>query len=160
MAPRFKIAAQMALAGLLALGLVAQSGCQFPRLYRITVQQGNVLTQEMINQLKPGMTRSQVAFVMGDPVLKNTFDENKWDYIYTVDLPGYYQEQKHVSLFFTGDVLAYMTGDLAPQTEAEVAAAKQKADAATAKAEAAAQEIVDAAVAAAKAAEEKDQAKK
>jgi outer membrane protein assembly factor BamE len=160
MAPRFKIAAQMALAGLLVLSLAAQSGCQFPRLYRITVQQGNVLTQEMINQLKPGMTRSQVAFVMGDPILKNTFDENKWDYIYTVDLPGYYQEQKHVSLFFTGDVLAYMTGDLAPQTEAEIEGAKQKADAAKAKAEAAAQEIVEAAAAEAEATEEKKQAEK
>ncbi len=145
MARRFKIAAQMALAGLLTLSFLAQSGCQFPRLYRITVQQGNVITQEMVNKLKPGMTRSQVAFVMGDPVLKNTFDENKWDYIYTVDLPGYYQEQKHLSLFFTGDVLAYMTGDLAPQTEEEIAEAKRKADAAKAKAEADAKALLEAA---------------
>ncbi len=145
MARRFKIAEQMALAGLLTLSFLAQSGCQFPRLYRITVQQGNVITQEMVNKLKPGMTRSQVAFVMGDPVLKNTFDENKWDYIYTVDLPGYYQEQKHLSLFFTGDVLAYMTGDLAPQTEEEIAEAKRKADAAKAKAEADAKALLEAA---------------
>lgn len=149
MARRFKIAAQMALAGLLTLSFLAQSGCQFPRLYRITVQQGNVITQEMVNKLKPGMTRSQVSFVMGDPVLKNTFDENKWDYIYTIDLPGYYQEQKHVSLFFTGDVLAYMTGDLAPQTEAEIAETKREADAARAKL-VDAQEIIDAAAAAKK----------
>ncbi len=143
MVRRLNIAARIAIASLLLLTLAAQSGCQFPRLYRITVQQGNVITQEMINQLKPGMTRSQVAFVMGDPVLKNTFDENKWDYIYTVDLPGYYNEQKRVTLFFTGDVLAYMTGDLAPQTEAEIEAAKQKAEAAEAAAKAAAEEAAN-----------------
>lgn len=137
MVRHFKFSARRVLAGLLVLAFAAQSGCQFPRLYRITVQQGNVITQEMINKLKPGMTRSQVAFVMGEPVLKNTFDDNKWDYIYTVDLPGYYQEQKRVTLFFTGDVLAYMTGDLAPQTEAEIEAIKQKAAEAKAAAEAA-----------------------
>ena len=123
----------------LVLLMLGQAACQFPRLYRVTIQQGNVITQEMINKLRPGMTRSQVAFVMGDPILKNTFDENKWDYIYTIDLPGYYQEQRHVSLFFTGDVLAYMTGDIAPQTEAQIEEAKRKADAA---AEAAAQQAV------------------
>ena len=45
-----------------------------PKLYRITVQQGNVITQEMVDQLKPGMTRSQVAYIMGEPILRNTFN--------------------------------------------------------------------------------------
>jgi len=104
------------------LGTVLLTGCsmprlpkfKIPRLYRITVQQGNVITQEMVDQLKPGMTRSQVAFIMGEPILRNTFDANRWDYIYTVFLPGYFEQETRVSLFFQEDALAYFTGDYAP----------------------------------------------
>ena len=95
-----------------------------PRLYRITVQQGNVITQEMVDQLKPGMTRSQVAFIMGEPILRNTFSEDRWDYVYTVLLPGYFEQDVRLSLFFENDVLAYFTGDYAPtanQSEAQAA---------------------------------------
>ena len=88
-----------------------------PRLFKITVQQGNVLTQEMVDQLKPGMTRSQVAFIMGEPVLRNTFNENRWDYIHTIELPGYFNQEVRMSLFFENEVLAYFTGDLAPNQD-------------------------------------------
>jgi outer membrane protein assembly factor BamE len=87
---------------------------KIPRLYRITVQQGNVITQDMVDQLKPGMTRSQVAFIMGEPILRNTFDPDRWDYIYTVYLPGYFEQETRLSLFFQEDVLSYFTGDYAP----------------------------------------------
>lgn len=97
-----------------SLLLSALAGCSLPRVHKVTVQQGNVITQEMIDRLKPGMTRSQVAFVMGEPVFRNSFDDNRWDYIYTLEVPGYYQEQKRVSLFFENNLLAYFTGDYAP----------------------------------------------
>lgn len=87
---------------------------KIPRLYRITVQQGNVITQEMVDQLKPGMTRSQVAYIMGEPILRNTFDDNRWDYVYTVFLPGFFDQETHLSLFFEDDELAFFTGDFAP----------------------------------------------
>jgi outer membrane protein assembly factor BamE len=92
-----------------------------PKLYRITVQQGNVITQEMVDQLKPGMTRSQVAYIMGEPILRNTFNENRWDYIYTVVLPGYFEQDVRLSLFFENEVLAYFTGDFAPTSPEEEA---------------------------------------
>jgi outer membrane protein assembly factor BamE len=100
------------------------AGCSIPklslpRLYKITVQQGNVITQEMIDQLKPGMTHSQVAFIMGEPILRNTFNENRWDYIYTVELPGYFSQDIRMSLFFEDEILAYFTGDLAPTAAKE-----------------------------------------
>lgn len=98
---------------LLATALLA-AGCSFPRLYRATIQQGNVITQEMVDQLEPGMTRSQVAFVMGDPVLKNTFAGDRWDYIYRVEVPGYYEEEKRLTLYFDNDELSYFTGDYLP----------------------------------------------
>lgn len=90
-----------------------------PRVYKVTVQQGNVITQEMIDQLKPGMTRSQVAFIMGEPILRHTFDAGRWDYIYTVEMPGYFNQEVRMSLFFKDDVLAYFTGDLAPTAASE-----------------------------------------
>ncbi len=85
-----------------------------PRVFKITIQQGNLISQEMIDQLKPGMTRTQVAFVMGEPVARNTFNEDRWDYIYTVVVPGVYQDEKRMSLYFENEVLAYFTGDFAP----------------------------------------------
>ena len=85
-----------------------------PRVHKITVQQGNVITQEMIDQLKPGMTRSQVAYVMGEPIFRNAFDDSRWDYIYTVEAPGRFEDERRLSLYFENDMLAYFTGDYAP----------------------------------------------
>ena len=110
---------------LICVGLTA---CQLPRLHRVTVQQGNVLTQDMVNKLKPGMTRSQVAFVMGEPVLQNPFKSNRWVYIYTVELPGRYEERRQMTLYFEDDELAYFTGDIRPQSEEEIEAARRAAN--------------------------------
>jgi outer membrane protein assembly factor BamE len=104
---------------LIAFALVAQSACSIPkpglpRVHKVTVQQGNVITQEMIDRLRPGMTRAQVAYVMGEPVFRNPFDDSRWDYIYTLQIPGYYEDAKRMSLYFENNVLAYFTGDYAP----------------------------------------------
>jgi outer membrane protein assembly factor BamE len=102
------------------LVLVGLAACQLPtipRVHKITVQQGNVITQDMINQLKPGMTRSQVAFIMGEPILRNAFNNGRWDYMYTFELPGQYNRDTRMSLYFENDVLAYFTGDLAPESK-------------------------------------------
>ena len=88
--------------------------CSLPRVYRLSVQQGNVITQEMIDGLKPGMTREQVAYVMGQPVIRNPFDDSRWDYVYTLRVPGFVDETVKMSLFFTEDVLTHFTGDFKP----------------------------------------------
>ena len=88
-----------------------------PRVHKVTVQQGNVITQEMIDSLKPGMTRAQVAFVMGEPIVRNTFDQDRWDYIYTLEVPGIYEQEKRISLHFEEDRLTYFTGDYVPSGE-------------------------------------------
>ena len=62
------------------------SGCtkdKIPGVYRINIQQGNDITQDMVSQLKPGMTKNQVAYVMGTPLIIDTFHPNRWDYIYS-----------------------------------------------------------------------------
>ncbi len=93
---------------------------KMPRVHKVTVQQGNVITQEMIDSLKPGMTRAQVVFIMGEPIVRNAFDRDRWDYIYTIEVPGIYGDEKRISLHFQDDRLAYFTGDYRPgdrQTE-------------------------------------------
>jgi len=115
---------RIVIASLLISGLVLAAGCSMPkvglpRVHKVTVQQGNVITQDMIDRLKPGMTRSQVAFVMGEPVFRNPFEDDRWDYIYTLQVPGYYEEEKRVSLYFEDGVLAYFTGDYAPSEATE-----------------------------------------
>ena len=109
------------------------SGCslkrpRLPRVHKITVQQGNVITQDMIDKLKPGMSRSQVAFIMGEPVMRNSFDDNRWDYVYSIELPGVFSTTQVVSLYFVDEELAYFPGDLAlkrtqPAAEAPAASA-------------------------------------
>jgi outer membrane protein assembly factor BamE len=113
-------------AALLALTvLISAAGCSFslPRVHKVTVQQGNLITQQMVDRLKPGMTRSQVSFVLGDPVMHNPFNADRWDYLYRVEVPDVYEEIKTLSLFFDGDLLLYFTGDYAPSSESEAAPA-------------------------------------
>jgi outer membrane protein assembly factor BamE len=106
------------------------NGCHlhWPKVANVTVQQGNVITQEMIDRLKPGMTRRQVAFVMGEPVLRDAFNPDRWDYVYSVEVGGIVYQQLRMSLFFENDQLARFSGDLAPTTTAENAAADKVAD--------------------------------
>ncbi|MEM9620786.1 MAG: outer membrane protein assembly factor BamE [Pseudomonadota bacterium] len=115
---------RLGLTGMLACVVLA--GCSWslpklkvPRVHKISVQQGNVITQDMVDRLKPGMSRSQVAYVMGEPVLRNTFDDSRWEYIYTLDVPNVLKQEIRMTLFFEGDSLAYFTGDMAPSQAIE-----------------------------------------
>ncbi|HBX56343.1 MAG TPA: outer membrane protein assembly factor BamE, partial [Pseudomonas sp.] len=79
------------------------------------IQQGNVVTQDMIDQLRPGMTRSQVRFIMGNPLLTDTFHANRWDYLYSIQPGGGQRLQERVSVVFDGnDQLAGLAGDFMP----------------------------------------------
>ena len=74
-------------------------------IYRIDVQQGNVVTDEMLEKLKPGMTKSQVLFVLGSPLIIDAFRDNRWDYVYLFRKKGDLVEQKRLTLFFDNDIL-------------------------------------------------------
>jgi outer membrane protein assembly factor BamE len=103
------------LTSLTFVGLLALAGCSFPGVYKIDVQQGNVVTQDMIDQLRPGMTRSQVRFIMGNPLLTDTFHANRWDYLYSIQPGGGKRLQERVSVTFNGnDQLAGLSGDFMP----------------------------------------------
>ncbi|KAF1056946.1 MAG: Outer membrane protein assembly factor BamE [Pseudomonas delhiensis] len=97
------------------LGLAALAGCSFPGVYKIDIQQGNVVTQDMIDQLKPGMTRRQVRFIMGNPLIVDTFHPSRWDYLYSIQPGGGQRQQERVSLMFDGnDQLIGLNGDFRP----------------------------------------------
>src|SRR5690606_17744119 len=75
---------QLLLSSFSLTAFLAIAGCSFPGVYKIDIQQGNVVTQDMINQLRPGMTRRQVRFIMGNPMITDTFHPNRWDYLYSI----------------------------------------------------------------------------
>ena len=91
---------------------------KIPRVYKLSVQQGNVITQEMVDRLKPGMTRNQVEFVMGKPVLADPFEQDQWVYVYTLEVPDYFVQNFKMVLTFKDDTLATITGDYLPQDAA------------------------------------------
>jgi outer membrane protein assembly factor BamE len=90
----------------------SEGGYKIPGVYRIDVQQGNVITQEMLDTLKPGMDRNQVRFVMGTPAVEDPFHAERWDYLYSMSRGGGRREQRHVSLFFRDDRLSHIDGDV------------------------------------------------
>lgn len=102
------------LISVLLLGLFA--GCSNARIgpHRIDVQQGNALNQDNIARLKPGLTRSQVRFLLGTPLVVDPFRNDRWDYVYLYYKAGRLTEQKRITLFFEGDTLARVEGDAAP----------------------------------------------
>jgi outer membrane protein assembly factor BamE len=94
-------------------------------VHRIDVQQGNVIPQEMIDQLKPGMSKRQVLFTLGSPMIMDVFHQERWDYIYRME-PGKGEiEQKHVSLYFKDDALTQIAGDYRPNPQPALAAASK-----------------------------------
>jgi len=85
-----------------------------PPVHRVTIQQGNVITQEMIDRLRPGMTRRQVQFVMGEPILGNTFQADRWEYIYNIQVGAEARKQQRLTLHFDDDTLNRFEGDFVP----------------------------------------------
>lgn len=84
------------------------------RAYRIDIQQGNAVTQQMVAKLKPGMTREQVRFALGTPLIVDPFRNDRWDYVYYYDKAGAPREYRHVVVVFKNDRLERLEGDVTP----------------------------------------------
>jgi len=82
--------------------------------YRMVIQQGNFISQEMVSQLKPGMTKEQVRFVLGTPLVTDIFHADRWDYVFFREMPDGKKEQRNLSVVFEKDKLARVLGDLMP----------------------------------------------
>ena len=80
--------------------------------YRIDIQQGNYVTQDMVAKLKPGMSRSQVRFALGTPLIIDPFRNDRWDYFYMMHKAGELSEQRLVTIVFSGNELLRIEGDV------------------------------------------------
>ncbi len=89
-------------------------GATLPKIkpYKMDIQQGNVVTSEMLLKLRPGMTKSQVKFIMGTPLLVDSFRTNRWDYFYQLRKQGKIVNQRRVILDFEDDLLKRVRGDV------------------------------------------------
>ncbi len=98
--------------------LISLSSCGnnfgFPGVYRINVEQGNVVTQEMVEQLRPGLNRRQVRYIMGTPLLEDAFHSDRWDYRYLLRNGNETLSTTHLTLWFDGDELVRAEGPDAP----------------------------------------------
>jgi len=88
-----------------------------PAVYRINVQQGNVVTQEMVDQLHPGMDTRQVKFLLGSPLLIDPFHSNRWDYFYTLSIAGKPATKERLTLYFMDDKLVNLSGSFKPSND-------------------------------------------
>lgn len=102
------------------------SGC-FIRPYTMDIQQGNSLDQNQLAKLKPGMTRSQVRFIMGTPLVVDPFHPDRWDYLYIDRKRGRLVEYRRLTLYFDGDKLRRALTDLPPAAPAAAPAASAAA---------------------------------
>ena len=84
-----------------------------PFIHRINIQQGNVITQDMLAQLEPEMEKKKVLFIMGTSVIQDTFNSKQWDYMYTYQLGGGEYVKRRITLHFDEKELLYsITGDI------------------------------------------------
>src|SRR3954449_9201280 len=103
---------------LLVTALILLGACGAPRIpgitpYKPEIQQGNFVSQELVAQLKPGMTREQVRFLLGTPLLTDIFHADRWDYVYWRESQSGKRESRRVALFFSDGKLARIEGDVA-----------------------------------------------
>ncbi|MEX2479815.1 MAG: outer membrane protein assembly factor BamE [Gammaproteobacteria bacterium] len=114
----------LVLASLLVLGGCSGSGIpglsrlpsprDLPFIHKIDIQQGNVITQDMLAQLTPQMDKKKVLFIMGSPIIEDTFNAERWDYIYTFEPGGGDPERRLITLYFKDDKLDRVGGDVTP----------------------------------------------
>src|SRR5690606_8180228 len=91
-----------------------RSGRAFYQPYRPSVQQGNWITQQQVEQLQPGLSREQVRFILGTPTLTPIFHAERWEYPYRFK-PGYGgTEQRNFTVYFEDDRLVRWEGDAQP----------------------------------------------
>jgi outer membrane protein assembly factor BamE len=111
------IVAASALVGACSNPFTRNAFDNFSITYKINIQQGVVVTQEMADQLKVGMTRDQVRFVLGTPILTDPFHAQRWDYPFRFQPGRGTVEERRFTVFFENDRLTGYNGDSLPTEE-------------------------------------------
>ncbi|MCC7325320.1 MAG: outer membrane protein assembly factor BamE [Burkholderiales bacterium] len=119
---------------LLALVALTASGCAQMRqpfedfipivtqfgVYKLDINQGNFLSQDMVDKLKEGQTKTQVRALLGTPLIVSAFRDNRWDYVYVFKRGGRVREHRQFTVYFNDDQLARWEGDEMPQSAQEL----------------------------------------
>lgn len=97
--------------------ILTLTGCALVPVYKPPIEQGNVFDQEMLDKLHPGMSKPQVQYIMGTPVLEESFDHNRWDYVYTYKAEGHEPVLKRATVFFENNRVVKILNKAYPQVE-------------------------------------------
>lgn len=114
-----KIASKLSLVTIIFASLTGCSYFQFPGVHKIYVQQGHIITQEMIGQLEPGMTKRQVRYVLGTPLLEDGFQQDRWDYHYSLRRGDNTLRKRHMTVYFENDQMTRYEGDAVRPEESD-----------------------------------------
>ena len=96
---------------ILLLSALLGTGCS---IHRVDIQQGNLITREMVDQLKPGMDQRQVQLILGTPLLRDPFHHDRWDYYYSLKRKDAPFERYSLQVYFKDGRLTHTTGDVHP----------------------------------------------
>ena len=91
---------------------VSLQACSFPGVFKINVQQGNIITQKMLDTLKEGMTKKQVHFVLGKPVIENVFSDSLENYVYSYQKAGGETQHQTIKIYYKDNVFDHYQGTL------------------------------------------------
>ena len=90
----------------LILASVSLTSCaEFPGVYKVKVEQGNIITKEMVDKLEVGQTKEQVKFILGSPLIEDTFTEDQWDYAYRIKHDDKYLQTSNLVVTFKDGLL-------------------------------------------------------
>ncbi len=90
--------------------------------YKVEVVQGNFVSKEQVEALKPGMSRQQVRELLGTSLLADVFHGNRWDYVFTIRRQGVEPQERRLTVYFNGELLDHFEGDTMPSEQEFVAA--------------------------------------
>jgi outer membrane protein assembly factor BamE len=113
---------------LLSMLLASCNSVPFLTPYKMDIRQGNFVTPEMREKLKLGMTRQQVRYVMGTPMINDVFHANRWDYAYRLEHGKKLIEKHKLTLYFEGDNLVRMVDDNQPLETTPTKSVNDKAE--------------------------------
>ena len=99
------------------------AGCSFVPTFglqphKIDIQQGNYVTPDMVAKLQPGMSRSQVRFALGTPLVTDPFHPDRWDYVFVQQKRGRVIQQQRLVVVFQDDRMVRLEGDMVPVKDA------------------------------------------
>lgn len=113
----------------IALAVWSLSACswlRFPGVYKVGIQQGNYLQQSKLDELKVGMSPSQVRYVLGTPLIKDSFNPDRWDYRFILKRGDKVLRNRSFTVFFEDEKLARWEGTVRPRTPEELAAYQER----------------------------------